>query len=161
VRPIDAGLVDEVWSDITRYPADQVQTEARAFLEQQPHVAAFVNALTRELDETVQQAALGLCFLLFKILARSLGRPFPLVAEERIQTAYAGNVDWLAQTEAGAESVLDTLGAGRHPSLAAHLLSVFYGDADGGAGYDTQVKATLFLLLKTLTEALDIGLAAR
>lgn len=153
--PIEPALVDEVWRDISRYPPERVQAEAQAFLQQQPHVAAFTTVLMNEFEAAVQQAGFGLCFLLFKVLERSLGRPFPLLGEARIQQAYEANVGWLAETEAGAESLLDTLEQGAHPSLIVYILSVFYG-GDGGA-YDTQVKANLFLLLKTLTEALDIG----
>jgi hypothetical protein len=154
MRPIGPALVDEVWRDVSRYPPERVQAEARVFLERQPHVAAFATVLMKQFEQPVQQAAFGLCFLLFKVLERSLGRPFPLLAEERIQQAYEANVGWLTETEAGAESLLDTLPGGAHPSLIAYVMSVFYG---GDGGYDTQVKANLYLLLKTLTEALDIG----
>lgn len=155
MRPIDPPLVDEVWRDVTRYAPERVEAEAQAFLTQQPHVTAFAGVLTRELDAPVQQAAFGLCFLLFKILERSLGQPFPPLAEARIQHAYEANVTWLAETEAGSQSLLDTLDAGRHPSLVAHIIAVFYGDDAGRC--DRDVKANLYLLLKTLTEALDIG----
>ena len=140
------------------YPRPQVKKDFYTAPELHP---AFAGVLTRELDAVVQQAALGLCFLLFKVLERSLGQPFPVLAEERIQAAYAANVDWLADTEAGARSLLDTLEAGAHPSLVAYVLSVFYGVEGEGSQYDPGVKANLFLLLKTLTEALDIGAIER
>jgi hypothetical protein len=155
MRPIEPALVDTVWQEITHYPPERIQAEAHAFLTQQPHVAAFAGVLAKPFDEAVQRAAFGLAFLLFKILESSLGRPFPPLAEDRIQQAYEANVQWLAETEAGAASLLDTLQAGEHPSLIAYILSVFYGGE--ATAYDTDVRANLFLLLKTLTEALDIG----
>jgi hypothetical protein len=158
MRPIEPALVDEVWREIIRYPPPQVQAEAQAFLVQQPHVAPFAAVIAKAFDEPVQRAAFGLAFLLFKVLERSLGRPFPPLAEARIQEAYEANVQWLAETEIGASSLLDTLQAGEHPSLIAYILSVFYGE---GGTYDTDVRANLFLLLKTLTEALDIGAVER
>jgi hypothetical protein len=54
VRPIDGPLVDEVWAEIIRFPAEQIQGEAQAFLERQPHVAAFTGVLTRELEAPVR-----------------------------------------------------------------------------------------------------------
>ncbi|HET6366667.1 MAG TPA: hypothetical protein VFG27_05540, partial [Pseudomonadales bacterium] len=74
---------------MTHYAPERVAGEAQAFLAQQPHVAAFSHAVTRGANETVQRAGLGLCFLLFKVLERSLGRPFPELAEARITDAYA------------------------------------------------------------------------
>ncbi|HEY7650116.1 MAG TPA: hypothetical protein VID04_14040 [Methylomirabilota bacterium] len=159
MRPIEPALVDEVWRDIIQYPPEQIQAEAQEFLARQPDAAAFAAVLTREFDEPVQRAAFGLAFLLFKILERSLGRPFPPLAEARIQRAYEANVQWLAATEAGAESLLETLQAGAHQSLVAHILSVFYGG--DAASYDNDTHANLFLVLKTLTEALDIGAVER
>jgi hypothetical protein len=157
VRGIDQSLVDEVWRDLTSYPPDRVQAEAAAFLEQQPHVAAFARTMTREQDAGVQQAALGLCFLVFKVLDRSLGRPFPPLAEARLADAYASTRHWLDHGEsADAATVLERAEAPAHPTLVTYLLAVFYGDAAGG-DYDESVRASLFLLLRTLTEALDVG----
>jgi hypothetical protein len=155
MRPIEPALVDEVWREITEYPPERVRAEAQAFLTGQPAVAPFATVIAGPFDEPVQRAAFGLAFLLFKVLERSLGRPFPPLTEARLQEAYEANVQWLAETEVGAASLLDTLAAGEHPSLTSYILSVFYG-GDGGA-YDRDVRANLFLLLKTLTEALDIG----
>jgi len=144
VRPIDAALVDEVWREIVHYPPDRVQSEARAFLEQQPDVAAVAALASEPFDASVQQATFGLAFLFFKVLERSVGEPFPRVAEERLQTAWQANVERLAESP---ESVAS--------ALVAHVLSIFYGGDSGP--YDARVRASLVLLLHTLSEAVDVG----
>src|SRR6266481_1006615 len=83
MRAIDKALVDEVWRELTAYAPARVASEAQAFLDLQPHAAAFSQSLTRQFDPTVQKAALGLAFLLFKVLEASLGRPFPELAWPR------------------------------------------------------------------------------
>ena len=95
MRGIDQTLVDEVWRETASYPPGRIAEEASDFLARQPHVAAFAHSVTREQDAAVQRAALGLCFLLFKILDRSLGHPFPLLAETRIQAAHHAVTEWL------------------------------------------------------------------
>ena len=142
MRGIDRSLVDEVWRETTAYPPGRVDEEARAFLARQPHVAAFAHSITRGQDPVVQRAALGLCFLLFKIVERSLGRPFPQVAESRIHDAHRAAAEWLA-------------GPADHPTLPAYIISVFYGE--GAEACDEQVRAGLLLMLRTLTDALDVG----
>jgi hypothetical protein len=142
VRGIDRELVDEVWRETTAYPPGRVDEEARDFLARQPHVAAFAHAITRGQDPVVQRAALGLCFLLFKILERSFGRPFPPLAESRIHRAHRAATDGPAD-------------AADRPTLSAHLIAVFYGD--GAEACDEQVRAGLRLMLRTLTDALDVG----
>ncbi len=161
MRAVDPALVEEVWREMTRYPPERAEEEAVAFLQRQPHVAAFCHSVTKQLDEDVQKAALGLAFLLFKILEASLGMPFPLLARERVMEAYEATAVWLEQWEGAdprlfLQSVLDE-GESPHPNLVRYLLTVFYGGAPESAAPDAEVTASLFLLLKTLCDALDIG----
>ena len=157
MRGIDQSLVDEVWRELASYPPGRVEAEAAAFIAQQPHVAVFARTMTREQDPAVQKAAFGLCFLVFKILDRSLGRPFPEVAEARIAAAYEVTQSWLAHAEtADPATVLDRAADPTHPTLVTHILSVFYGDV-GTDDCDEGVRASLFLMLRTLTGALDLG----
>jgi len=156
VRGIDRALVDEVWRETTSYPPGRIDEEARDFLARQPHVAAFVHAATAEQDETVQRAALGLCFLLFKILERSLGRPFPQLAESRLSAAREESREWLATFDGvPSDRALDVASAPGHSTLPAYILSVFYGE--GADTSDERVRAGLILMLRTLTDALDLG----
>ena len=158
MRGIDPELVDEVWREMTRYAPERVVVEAQAFLAQQPHVAAFSHAITRGANEAVQRAALGLCFLLFKVLERSLGRPFPELAEARIADAYATTRAWLdGQEAADPGTVVRALDGAAHPSLVTHILATLYGGGGAAADYDDGVRANLALLLGTLTDALDLG----
>jgi hypothetical protein len=158
VRAIDRTLVDEVWRDMTGYAPARIASEAQVFLERQPHAAAFSQSVTSALDPAVQKAALGLAFLLFKVLEASLGRPFPLLTEERVMAAYAETQAWLAEHEGiGPAELLEALQHGEHPSLPAYILSLFYEGGSAAADYDETVRASLFCLLKTLTDALDLG----
>ncbi len=165
MRAIDQSLVDAVWREVMAYPPGRAEDEARAFLERQPHVAAFCQVVTKEFDLTVQKAALGLVFLLFKILEASLSAPFPPVAQHRIQAAYEATTEWLEQWEGADPRIFlrNVQGGGEfpHPNLVQYLLTVFYGGDPESVDYDQEVKASLFLLLKTLADALDIGEAER
>lgn len=158
MRRIDQALVDEVWRETASYPPGRIADEAGDFLARQPHVTAFAQSITHEHDASVQRAALGLCFLLFKILERSLGHPFPLLAESRIQDAHQTVTEWLLTLEAGGEEsdrVLETVNAPGHPTLPAYIIAVFYGDS--AQGCDERVRAGFALMLRTLTDALDVG----
>jgi hypothetical protein len=155
MRAIDQALVDEVWRETAAYPPGRIEAEAVAFLAQQPHVAAFAQAMTREQDAAVQKAALGLCFLLFKTLERSLGRPFPPLAEARILEAYEATSEWLRSAEAAEPAALSAADDPSHRTLVGYILGIFYGGAT--AEHDERVRATLFLMLRTLGDALDLG----
>lgn len=160
MRAINSSLVDKVWQEITTYPPGRVEDEARAFLHRQPHVATFCGVVTKEFDLAAQKAALGLTFLLFKVLETSLGAAFPPVARDRIQGAYEATTEWLERWEGADPQIFlrSVQGEGElpRPNLVAYLLTVFYGGDAESAEYDQEVRASLFLLLKTLTDALDI-----
>lgn len=156
MRGIDQALVSEVWREITSYPPGRIDEEARDFLARQPEVAAFAHTVTAEQDPVVQRAGLGLCFLLFKILERSLGHPFPRLEESRLRAAHDASTEWLAGLEGDDSArIVAAAGAPGHPTLAAHLVAVFYGG--GGEGCDERVRAGFLLMLRTLTDALDLG----
>lgn len=156
MRGIDQALVSEVWREITSYPPGRIDEEARDFLSRQPEVAAFAHTVTAEQDPVVQRAGLGLCFLLFKILERSLGHPFPRLEESRLRAAHDASTEWLAGLEGDDSArIVAAAGAPGHPTLAAHLVAVFYGG--GGEGCDERVRAGFLLMLRTLTDALDLG----
>ena len=156
MRGIDQALVDEVWRETAAFPPGRAEAEAMDFLERQPHVAAFCQVGTREQDAAVQKAAMGLCFLLFRILERSLGQPFPRLAEERIAVAHEATAEWLGRIEsADPEAVLRAADDPAHPTLVSYILSVFYGGRAGEC--DERVRASLFLMLRTLSDALDLG----
>ena len=158
MRAIDRTLVDEVWRGMSAYAPARVASEAQLFLELQPHAAAFSQAVAGRFDPVVQKAALGLAFLLFKVLEASLGRPFPLLTEDRILSAYAETRAWLAEHHGAAPAqLLEALEHGQHPSLPAYILSVFYEGGMAAGDYDDTVRANLFCLMKTLTDALDLG----
>jgi hypothetical protein len=158
MRAIDQALVDEVWREMTTYPSARTESEAGAFLDRQPHVATFTHTVMAPFEPPVQQAALGLAFLLFKILERSLGQPFPALAAERVTAAYEKTRVWLDQTGGGdAVTIARSVEASAHPSLIGHILRVFYGGEVDPAGYDERVKASFVLLLSTLVDALDLG----
>jgi len=156
VRGIDQALVDQVWRETASYPPGRVDEEARSFLARQPHVTAFAHSVTRDQDPSVQRAALGLCFLLFKVLERSLGQPFPLVAESRIHAAHRAATEWLEALDGGeSERIQATVSAPGHPTLPAYIIAVFYGE--GAEGCDERVRAGFTLMLRTLVDALDVG----
>ncbi len=156
MRGIDQALVNEVWREITSYPPGRIDEEARDFLARQPEVAAFAHTVNAEQDPVVQRAGLGLCFLLFKILERSLGHPFPRLEESRLRAAHDASTEWLAGLEGDDSArIVAAAGAPGHPTLAAHLVTVFYGE--GAEGCDERVRAGFLLMLRTLTDALDLG----
>jgi hypothetical protein len=172
MRGIDRSLVDEVWREIATYPPGRADVEARAFLEGQRHAAEYLGGALAGQPAEVQRAAFGLVFLLFKVLERSLRRPFPELSAERIGLAHEATAQWLEARGRPAVDALDTPLPG-HPTLVRYIVGVFYGEAQpmtprrldpqpapdappAEAPYDVGVRARLTLVLRTLAAALDL-----
>jgi hypothetical protein len=118
MRAIDQGLVDEVWREVATYESERATAEAKVFLERQPHVREICRQLIEEFDPEAQKAALGLTFLLFRIVEASLGAPFPTISRERLIQAYEATTEWLEQWE-GADPrffLRSVQGGGRLPA---------------------------------------------
>lgn len=150
MRAIDRALVERVWSDVAAYAPERVAREAQAFLRDQPAVTAFCQALTHDLPATVQQAALGLGFLFFKVLEASLEHPFPALAETPIARAWE-EVRLRAEPGAGADA------AAPDDPLGAYLLERVFGGPVEAEAYDNLVRARLAALLAALARAVDLG----
>lgn len=155
---IDPSLVHEVWRTLTEYDPIQAEREAKAFIGNQPHVAAFLRDMTRELDQDVQKAALGLVFLLFKVVEAHRGtRPGPL-SIDRVHQAYESTVAWVERWDGAEERFfqrgLETSGEFPTPHVVQYILDTFYGGDSGPEEYDSEVKGALFLILMTLADAL-------
>ena len=158
---ISQKLVSDVWQEMISYPPERAEAEASRFLERQPHVAELCQKATQELDDPARKAALGLTFLFFKIVEASLGAPVQMVTRQRIVDAYRATTEWLERWEGAHPGIfLRSVEAGEEfpqPNLIQYLLTVFYGGDPESEEYDDEVRATLFLLLKTLSDSVDFG----
>lgn len=161
MRVIDQVLVHDIWQEMATYSEERAGVEARGFLERQPHVAELCRSATTEFDDRAKKTALGLAFLLFRVVETSLAAPLPTLTRQRLDQAYRVTSEWLEQWEGADPRIfvrsVEVGGAFAHPNLIQYLLTAFYGGDGESVEYDAEVKATLFLLLTTLADALDTG----
>jgi len=155
MRPLDAALVEEVWLDLLAYEPERSEAEARGFVEQQPHLVALAERLTREFDRETQKTALGLLFLLTKVIEAHREAPVASVSRERLGAAYRASVEWLERWEGADPQVLAQSVELARPQLAPYLVARFYPGGTSPAAYEAEIKASLFLLLQTAVDAYE------
>lgn len=147
MRPFDPALVEAVWQELSAYPEERSSAEARAFVAGQPHLVRLAEALTRGFDREVQKAALGLLFLLVKVIEAHREAPVPAVSAARVAEVYRQTLARLEQGEGAAAEP-------REPDLARHLLTAFYDRGPESPEPEAEVETSLFLLLRTAADAL-------
>lgn len=155
MRPLGAALVEEVWADLLAYEPARSEAEARGFVERQPHLVALAEMLTREFDRDTQKTALGLLFLLTKVLEAHREAPVASVSRERLAAAYRATVEWLERWEGADPRVLAAREELSRPQLAPYLVARFYPGGTSPAEYEDEVRTSLVLLLQTALDACE------
>lgn len=155
MRELDEGLVREVWEELSGLDAGGSEAEARAFIDGQPHLVALAGRVTAELDQEAQKSALGLLFLLTKVVEAARGAPVPPVSEGRVRAAYEATAEWLDRWDGADPRFLERSGEFPQPHLITYLVDGFYRGGPGPEEHEAEVKGNLFLLLKTAAEALE------
>lgn len=154
MRELDSTLVREVWDGLCAYPPEQSEAEARAFVKRQPHLVALAHVLTREFARDVQKTALGLLFLLTKVIEAHREAPVPSLSRARVTRAYEGTVAWMDRWEGADPRFLERSGEFPQPHLVPYLLGAFFPEGAGPPEHEEEVKGSLFLLLASAADAL-------
>lgn len=141
--------------DLLAYEPARSEAEARGFVEQQPHLVALAETLTREFDRNTQKTALGLLFLLTKVIEAHREAPVASVSPERLGAAYRATVQWLERWEGADPRSLAASAELTRPQLAPYLVARFYPWGTSPAEYEAEVQASLFLLLQTAVDAYE------
>jgi len=157
VRALDHELVQEVWQTLCDYEPERSEAEARAFIKRQPHLIALAKTLMEEFDVGEQKAALGLLFLLTKVLEAHREAPVTSVSAERVARAYEAAVAWVERWSGTNERFLARSGEFPQPHLIPYLISVLSPGDAGRSEYEAEVQGSLFLLLKAAADAIEAG----
>ncbi len=154
MRELDQALVAEVWQTLCTYEPARSAAEARTFIGHQPHLVALAETLTGEFGRDVQKTAIGLLFLLTKVVEAHHEASLPSIARARVAQAYDATLAWLERWEGADPRFLERSGELPQPDLIPYLLSAFYPEGAGPPEYESEVKGSLFLLLKSATDAM-------
>ena len=155
MRDLDEALVDEVWEGLCAWASERSQGEARAFIDDQPHLVALVEAVMQEFDVEAQKAGFGLLFLLAKVLEAQWEGPIRPLGGETVARAYEATVAWMDRWQDADERFLARSGEFPQPHLIPYLITRFYPGVVGRDDYEAEVRGSLFLVLKAAAEALE------
>lgn len=143
-----------MWQTLSAYEPERSRAEARTFIDRQPHLIALAESVTDEFDVGVRKVALGLLFLLAKVIEAHREAPLPTVSRERVGRAYEATVEWLERWDGADERFLARSGEFPQPHLIPYLIGTFYPATGDAAAHEAEVKGSLFLLLKAAADAL-------
>lgn len=155
MRELDEALVDEVWDTLSAWEPERSQTEARTFIDGQPHLVALAEAVMEEFDLDAQKAAFGLLFFLAKVVEAHREGPLSPVSRDQAGRAHEATLAWMERWEGADERFLARSGEFPQPHLIPYLIIRFYRGDPGHDEYEAEVRGSLFLLLKAAADALE------
>ena len=155
MRELDEALLVEVWQELCAYEPGRSVAEARAFVDHQPHLVALAETLTQEFGRDVQKAALGLVFLLTKVIEAHREAPVCSVSRARVAQAYEATLAWMERWDGADPRFLERSGEFPQPHVIPYLVSAFYPEDAGSPEHEAEIKGSLFLLLKSAVDAIE------
>jgi hypothetical protein len=154
MRELDQALVEDVWEAMCALDPERSRAAARAFIDTQPHLVSLAEDLMREFDRDALKAALGLLFLLAKVMEAHRERPLDPAPRERVADAHQATLAWIERWDGAEQRFLARSGEFPQPHLIPFLISVFMPDSGERDDYTAEVRGSLFVLLKTAADAL-------
>lgn len=155
---IDRQLIEETWRKVTAFDPATASAEARRFAEKQPAVLRFVQEVLREFDERIHGAALGLAYLLFKVVEAMQGEDPSTLSDREIQDAYGENAGWLdalGRLEGRPfKRLLEDVTDLQEVYVPFTLIEA-YLQRPGVGPFGERAKGHLFLVIKTLSDCLS------
>jgi hypothetical protein len=154
-RILDDGLIEAVWDAVRSYGPERAEREARAFIDRQPHLVALAEAMTQGFAEDVCKTALGLVYLVAKLVEAEQEAPLPAVSATEVDRAYRSATARLGGTSDGEGVPASDAGAFSRPELIPALVLRFRPPRLGHGEEEAEVRGRLVVLLRAAADALS------
>ena len=162
-RPAEVtdAMIDETLSRIVALAPDAEEAAFHAFAARQPHIVAFVAAVSEEYGDAVEELAVDLLYEIDAVFADLAGAPLPTIADDVVQRTSLAVVSALeAALASGAPAP-----APPQPRLMAFVedsLGESFEDEDGESNeLGEEERAELVITFRTVVTLLDDALRAR
>lgn len=157
---IDEQTVEEIWQEVAELDVDEASQQMLEFGMQQPGLLSFVMVVAEEMDEEVQELAIYLLFVIYRMFQHAYERDLPSIAPEAIMAAHEKNEELMGSLDGGDEPamVLTALKqTGSQPWVMTYLVEVLVEAPEGDDPVDLSEEdfGELFLLLKTAIDVLN------
>jgi len=151
--------VDQACAEVSLYSEEVMASEFERFFKTQPGLCDFVTELTTESDQRIQELALFLSYMVYKVVEAA--RPeIAAVSPESIEAAFHRSEAWIekmneAQSEDLSSSILSGLEKDTEPNLLQYVISEINEPLENGTQLTDEEKGEVFFVLKTVISSLS------
>ncbi len=160
MKPIPYDLVENTWRAVSVMAPEEAQKSMQAMGEEQPMLLAYLMAAE---DENFNEEERGLFvyigFVVWRIMSEG-GGAAPVINEERIERAEAGNLKMLeyleGETEADFAQTVETLSNSYNQrEVLRYVVEALMEEPEEGEFFREENKGLAMLHLKTVIDCLD------
>ena len=164
LREISRDIVTSTWREVEHYNSSTLARLTERLEQSQPHVMPFVLSTTQDAGPAVQQLAVYLTHLLFRMEEKVKGEAMGKIPEATLVELYRGNRSWLDEREFVNRLIDESIKKGEklcQPQLLDYLVQALFEEIEGGVVLTLEKKRRLFLVLKTVVDGYEAAMQAR
>ena len=160
MEQIPSELVEETWQEVARFDTDLASKEMMKAGRSQPELLSFMVEFTQDLDQEVKELAIYMFFVVYRMFQKSSKKKIKKIPAEDIIECYEDNENLMQSLEGAHEKFFERIARiqlARQPYVMKYVVDTLVEapeDEDPVALAEDDV-GLLFLLLKTVVEALD------
>jgi hypothetical protein len=158
METLSEEFVEKTWQEVAGFSPDRATKEMHAMGKDQPDLLAFLLAYADDLQQEVEELAIYIAFVVYKMFHNSNGKIRRITSRE-IMARHDENALFLERLEGAHEKVIDRIAkvtVSKQPYVMKYVLEALMEDSgeDSVALNDDDI-GLLFILLKTEIEVLD------
>ena len=160
MEPIPERIVEKTWQEVAAFSPDRAKREMMKIDNSQPELLAFVTESAKEMGQEVRELAIYMFLVVYRMFQEAHGKMKKISSEEIIE-CYEHNERLMERLEGAHDKFLDRVASvqsSRQPYVVKYVVDALMEEDDEGGdavALTEEQKGFLFLLLKTVIDALD------
>ena len=159
MEPIPEEIVEKTWQEVAGFSPDRAKKEMMKIGNSQPELLAFITESSREIGQEVRELVIYMFFVVYRMFQAARGK-IKKISSEEIVECYKHNEGLMERFEGTHERFLDRIAplqTSRQPYLVKYVVDALMEEDEGQEvlALKDEQKGLLFLLLKTVIDALD------
>jgi hypothetical protein len=159
VKEIPEEIVEAAWTEIGALSPDQAMGEMQRLMRVQEPLFTFVMTCAEDLSQDARELCLYMAVVVYRMYEMAFPPGLPRARPKDVAKAYEANLKWLEQA-AGAherllmERILPNFDL-RQPAVLGYVGECVFEPEDETLELSEEDQGQLFLVMKTLVDALD------
>lgn len=163
MKIITEKIVDTTWPEVATYSDMQARQAMAKLGERQTELLAFVSTSMEELCPGAAEIGMYVFFVVYRMFEKSCKTKMKRISANKIVLVYESNGEMILNLEGAHDRFFERvseIGTAKQPHVMRYILeAIMEADQDPDPVYLSEDEiGSLFLILKTVTDVLDIAL---